>query len=410
VKGADPAPPRIYYVHPLLIGSLDGWDEIFDHAAEMGFDTVLTAPPFEPGHGGSIFLPRDMERLHPVLGRKGAVDGIARLADMARTRNLALALDVVVDRVAADSAFARDLGLAPFIPDILDPRQDPADREAVIIPFDPVNPADHPYIPMLAERLRALAAAGVSAFRCLHWDKAPPAALERLIAAVRGDAPEVRFLAWTPGASLEAQQGLRGAGFDGTFSSLRWWDLREGWIAGEHELHRSIGYEIAFPEAPFDKRLAQEVETQEVMERRAGRALWLAATLGDGILVPMGFEYGCRDRFDPTRGGGSGLKGLKERGSLDLAARCGPPTSSLPAMRDASPARPCTLPWGTPLRSRRCCGSMRRGRRPASFWRTPTFSGAPTRQDRSCCLREAPGSCRSERSARAGSSSIPPPS
>jgi starch synthase (maltosyl-transferring) len=320
VEGADHAPPRIYYVHPLLIGAISSWGEIFDHAAGLGFDTILMAPPFEPGHGGSIFLPRDTERLHPALGREGAIDGIARLADMARARNLALALDVVVDRVAADSAFARDLGLTPFIPDILDPRQELADREAVIIPFDPVNPADHPYISILSDRLRGFAAAGVSGFRCLHWDRVPPAALERLIAAVREKAFGVRFLAWTPGASFEAQHGLRGAGFDGAFSSLRWWDLREGWIADEHELHRSIGYEIAFPEAPFDKRLAHEVETLEVLERRANRALWLAATLGDGLLVPMGFEYGCRDRFDPTHGDGSGLKGLKERGSLDLAA------------------------------------------------------------------------------------------
>jgi starch synthase (maltosyl-transferring) len=319
VEGADHA-PRMYYVHPLLIGSLDSWGEIFDHAAGLGFDTILMAPPFEPGHGGSIFLPRDMERLHPALGREGAVDGVARLADMARARNLALALDVVVDRVAANSAFARDLGLAPFIPDILDPRQEPADRESVIISFDPVNPADHPYISILADRLQGLAAAGVSGFRCLHWDRVPPAALERLIAAVRAKASGVRFLAWTPGAPFEAQHGLRGVGFDGAFSSLRWWDLREGWIADEHELHRSIGYEIAFPEAPFDKRLAHEVETLEVLARRANRALWLAATLGDGLLVPMGFEYGCRDRFDPTRGDGSGLSGLKQRGSLDLAA------------------------------------------------------------------------------------------
>ncbi|HZB61257.1 MAG TPA: alpha-amylase family protein, partial [Microvirga sp.] len=96
VEGADHAPPRIYYVHPLLIGAISSWGEIFDHAAGLGFDTILMAPPFEPGHGGSIFLPRDTERLHPALGREGAIDGIARLADMARARNLALALDVVV--------------------------------------------------------------------------------------------------------------------------------------------------------------------------------------------------------------------------------------------------------------------------------------------------------------------------
>jgi starch synthase (maltosyl-transferring) len=287
--------------------------------ADLGFDTILMAPPFEPGHGGSIFLPRDMARLHSSLGHDDAIEGLSRIAERARSRGLGLSLDVVLDRVAADSIFARELSLTSAAhSDVLDPRQDPADREAAIVPFDG-DAADHPYLAMLAERLRGLAGAGVSGFRCLHWDRIPPTALQRLIALVRGEASETCFLAWTPGTASESRQALRGCGFDGSFSSLRWWDVRENWIADEHELQRSIGYVIAFPEAPFDKRLAHEVETFEILERRAKRALWLATTLGDGLLVPMGFEYGCRDRFDPTRGNGMGLTGLRERGSLNLA-------------------------------------------------------------------------------------------
>ena len=80
MNGSNYAAPRIYYVHPLLVGALDAWDETFDHAAELGFDAVLTAPLFAPGRGGSIFLPHDMERLHPALGDGDAVEGIGRLA------------------------------------------------------------------------------------------------------------------------------------------------------------------------------------------------------------------------------------------------------------------------------------------------------------------------------------------
>jgi starch synthase (maltosyl-transferring) len=309
--------PRIYYVHPLLAGPLDTWDEILDHAADLGFDTILMAPPFEPGHGGSIFLPRDMTGLHAALGHGNAIDSLARLAVKAGARGLALTLDVVLDRIAADSIFARELDLTSLNSDVLDPRQNPADREAVIVPFDG-NAGDHPYLAMLAERLRGLTGVGVSGFRCLHWDTIPPAALQRLIGLVRGNASGTRFLAWTPGTTSEARQTLRGTGFDGTFSSLCWWDLRQRWITDEHEQLRSIGYEIAFPEVPFDKRIAHEVEPLDVLERRATRALSLAAGMGDGLLIPMGFEYGCRDRFDPTRGNGVGLRGLRETGSLDL--------------------------------------------------------------------------------------------
>lgn len=317
-KSTSQKPPRIYYVHPLLVGPLNNWDDIFDHAASLGFDTILMAPPFEPGHGGSILLPRDMTRLHPDLGGGEAADGVARLAEKAGSRTLTLALDLVIDRVAADSDFARELGLTASSPDTFDPRQDPAEREAVLVPFDDVDRDDHPHLRILGQRLRNLTQAGISGFRCLHWDRAHASALRRFIADIREDAPETRFLAWTPGANYQARQTLHGVGFDGTFSSLCWWDLKESWIADEHEQLRGIGYEIAFPEVPFEKRITHEVEPLDVLERRATRALRLAASLGDGILVPMGFEFGCRDRFDPTRGDGAGLRGLRERGSFDL--------------------------------------------------------------------------------------------
>ncbi|WP_051329082.1 alpha-1,4-glucan--maltose-1-phosphate maltosyltransferase [Geminicoccus roseus] len=312
--------PRIYYVHPLLIGALDAWDHVFDHAAALGFDTVLTAPPFFPGRGGSVFLPADMARLHPDLGHEDATDGIARLTEKARARGLDLMLDVVVDRVAVDSVIARELGLDSGNAGWLDPRRDPANREGVTIPFDPVRPADHPYLSMLSARLGELVSAGVAGYRCLHWDRVPQAALGHLLGSVRERAPDTRFLAWTPGTTFDARHMLRPAGFDATFSSLRWWDLRESWLVDEHELQRGIGGQITFPEAPFAERVAHEVEAQEVLERRALRALRLAAALGDGLLVPMGFEYGCRDRLDPTRGDAAGLAGLKERGNLDLSA------------------------------------------------------------------------------------------
>lgn len=312
------AAPRIYYVHPLAAGPIETWDEILEHAANLGFDTILVAPPFETGYGGSLFLPRDMERLHPALGGGEAREGLARLVEKARSFDLALLLDVTIDRVAADSKFALDLDLAPVNPGFLDPRQDPADREAIPVPFDDADPANHPYVAMLADRLRDLAVAGVSGFRCLHWDKLPSPALQHLIALVRGQQRSTRFLAWTPGTTFATRQTLHGLHFDGTFSSVSWWDLRKNWISDEHELQRRIGYEIAFPEAPFEKRVTHEVEPLEVLERRAIRALYLAAALGDGLLVPMGFEFGARNRLDPARGDGLGLQGLREQGDLDL--------------------------------------------------------------------------------------------
>ncbi|WP_230532776.1 alpha-1,4-glucan--maltose-1-phosphate maltosyltransferase [Microvirga roseola] len=318
-RGASAA-PRIYYVHPLLAGRPDSWDPLLDHAAGLGFDTILTAPLFAPGRGGSIFLPQDMDRLHPALGGGWAADEVGRLAEKARSRGLALMLDLLADRVAADSRFAQELGLGPSQTDIFDPRRDPSDREALTVSYDGGNPADHPLIGALADRLRPLVSAGLSGFRCLHLDRVPPAAWERLIATLRGNSPDTRFLAWFPGTAFETRQALASAGFDGGFSSLRWWNVQDGWIVDEHEVNRSIGYEIAFPEAPFERRLVHDVDAEEVLEHRSSRALWLSAACTDGILVPMGFEFGCRERFNPTEGDGRGLAGLREQGSIDLTA------------------------------------------------------------------------------------------
>ena len=312
------AAPRIYYVHPLVLGRLEAWDDVFEHASDLGFDAILSAPPFAVAPGNSLLLPEDMARLHPALGDGAAADGIARLVDRAKRYRLDLLLDVVVDRVAAHGSFAKELGLKAPTLEIFDPRRDPADQGAVIVPFDGSDPAEHPYIHALSGQLGKLAAAGVLGFRCLHWDRLPAAALKRLAASVRGDAPGVQFLAWTPGTAFDARWPLEAAGFDGAFASSCWWNLKDRWIADEHELQRRFGYTIGFPEAPFDKRLTHELETDEILQRRAERALWIAASTADGIMMPMGFEYGSRERLDATRGDQAGLAGLKASGSLDL--------------------------------------------------------------------------------------------
>src|SRR5262249_25382898 len=109
-------------------------------------------------------------------------------------------------------------------------------------------------------------------------------------------------------------------GFDGTFSSLAWWDLKEGWFLEEYRLQQGLGLQIAFPEAPFSRRTANGTEGREVLERRSVRALQLAAHLGGGLLVPMGFEYGAALPLDPTHGDGSGLRAFRTNCAFDISA------------------------------------------------------------------------------------------
>ena len=123
-----------------------------------------------------------------------------------------------------------------------------------------------------------------------------------IIAAVRESFPECRFLAWTPGLDWPAIAGLRGLGFDAAFSSTPWWDGRASWFVEEHELLRGIGAVISCPEAPFGPRLARRFETSPALRAAYRHNLFRAVATGDGLMVPIGFEFATVDEMD-RRGG-----------------------------------------------------------------------------------------------------------
>ena len=107
-----------------------------------------------------------------------------------------------------------------------------------------------------------------------------------------GSFPNCRFLAWTPGLLGDAIAALRGLGFDAAFSSAPWWDGRASWFVEEHELLRGIGAVIACPEAPFGPRLAQtHLTTLAALRATYRHMLRRAAATGNGLMVPMGFEF-----------------------------------------------------------------------------------------------------------------------
>src|SRR5271157_4938165 len=119
--------PRIYFLHPLLAGPLEGWGAHFDRITKLGFNHVLIAPPFAASSGGSLNVTADPDVLDPrIAPGMRAHDGIARIAQACRSHGLSLLLDVVLDRIGEDSALARtrpDLFAAPGAGELLDPRR-----------------------------------------------------------------------------------------------------------------------------------------------------------------------------------------------------------------------------------------------------------------------------------------------
>jgi starch synthase (maltosyl-transferring) len=319
--------PRIYFLHPLLVGPLDAWPAQFEHAAALGFDHVLIGSPFQPGRAGHVQVVADHQRLNPAFESQASVrDALRALADAAQKRGLALLVDVVVDRVAADGVLFRDhpQWFQPFEAEAarLDPRHARREDNVAYANFSSAETAV-PLTDWWSAQLLALADAGASGFRFDSPHRVPAGVWRRLRAAVRERHPLARFLAATPGLARADLEQLADAGFDSVFSSVRWWDFRSGWLVEEHAALARVGAPIAFPEAPYGARLASDLDDADdaaIVERAYRRALAAATALGTGLLVPMGFEYGLREPLSYTSGDASHYAAARAAARFDLCA------------------------------------------------------------------------------------------
>ncbi len=295
-----------------------------ERCVAMGFNAILMPPLFRPSPDGNLFLTADYDTLHPAIGEGRADDYLAVLAEAARARNLALYLDLVIDRLALDGiqpghqpewfrTAARDAGAPP------DPRDPPEAPNIAEVRFD-VEAVARAMTDWWAERLAAWTALGVSGFRCKRPDRVPAIVWQELMAFTRQSAPECVFFAWTPGIPLAAQEKLAGLGFDAVFSSARWWDFRSPWLVEEHARQRRIAPSIAFPEEPFGERLAGEFHRADEVQAACRRALWLAAFAGDGLLIPMGYEYAARRPLDAAHADPNDLDRLRQSAGIDLTS------------------------------------------------------------------------------------------
>ncbi|MFB2608011.1 DUF3416 domain-containing protein, partial [Rhizobium phaseoli] len=196
-QGAVSTPPRIYYVNPLLLQGIDAWREVFDHAADTGFDHVLTAPLFDRGGERSVFTSQDVDRLDPQLQLGSTVeDGVARLAEAAGKSGVGLMMDLMLDGKRQD----RQAGFRP-----VDPRRSPLD------PAEPMSMLEAERQSQLSaewiERLQRLSDAGLAGYRVLGIDRATPALFKSLFAGVREKA-EAQFFAWTPGTDFAVRSAI----------------------------------------------------------------------------------------------------------------------------------------------------------------------------------------------------------
>lgn len=273
----------------------------------MEFSHVCVGPIFAPCPGADIFLVDDYEKTNPALKARQEADATTRhLAEMCRDTGLQLLLDLVLDRVAAEGAMARS---APHWfyrnsgSDVVDPRQTQLSPDSLPARFDDAE-REQELTAWWTDRMVRLADAGAAGFRLLGLADVPGRFLKALIGAVRQERDSRLFVGWTPGASWSLLPSLEQAGFDAVFASTPWWDGRASWFVEEHNALRRVAPQIiGVVEAPFEERLAARSASTEAGILRATylRSLRMAAATGQGLLVPMGFEFGTRRRMDQRR-------------------------------------------------------------------------------------------------------------
>ena len=196
---------KIYYIHPLSAGPLQGWTGHIARAQGMGFSHACMAPIFAPAASGDIFLTDDFERTNPAIQDGQDADTTTQyLARACGEAGLDLVLDLVLDRVAADGTMARSAQHwfhRSSGPDVVDPREPQLGAEAV--PHASIWPTGNTSFshggPIASSRL---ANAGAAGFRLLGLAEVPPRFLK---AADRCGPPRMRIV---PVSRMDAGHSL----------------------------------------------------------------------------------------------------------------------------------------------------------------------------------------------------------
>lgn len=295
---AKPFLPRIYYLDPHHGGHASELEQRLAHCAAMGFDHVLVPP-------------------QPSAGI------IRSLVAACKQHRLRLLADLDLHSIGADASL---LERHPYWfhgtgadDDLPDPR-----RLVRRMPVRTIRYDSEEVVEDLAGYWRAylqsLIEAGCAGFRCINVADPPPSFWKNLIDVAKAAQNELRFLAWTPGCTPVQIDALAGCGFDATFSSGAWWDYKSRWLADEQERLARIAPPIAFPDSPDEALLGRLSGNEELAARRQlyRRALRLAASIGNGMLMPAGFEYGVSGLAASVAGRQPEWQAVQNNAAFDL--------------------------------------------------------------------------------------------
>ncbi len=303
--------PRIYNLFPLLVGPITRWEEELERIAGMGFNWVYINSFHYPGFSGSLYAVKDYYRINPLFLENADArpfDLLRNFLQRAEGFGLSVMMDLVINHTAKDSLlvkehpqwFRRNPNGSLKSPSAIDP----ADARRVTVwgdlaEIDYENPTQQEDLSAYWQNLVGFyIGLGFKGFRCDAAYKVPPVIWAQLISQAKLLSPQVCFFAETLGCRLKEVANLAHCGFDYLFNSSKWWDFHQGWLLQQYEEFRKIAPSISFPESHDTPRLAQETGGKEEISKL--RYLF-AAFFSQGILMPLGYEFGFRKKLDVVR-------------------------------------------------------------------------------------------------------------
>jgi starch synthase (maltosyl-transferring) len=289
---------RVYSVPTSALQNSRQWNSVLATSAALGFDTLEIASV-----NGDVFANVVCADLD-----------LAKLVALAAERSLRIILGFQVSSVRAGSPQAEWLGLSESKLGARDPRIAPANRRNLPIPlFDEAKAQT--WILVLRQRLVELHELGVAGFCCRPGPDMAEWIFPLLVEGDQSEARKTKIPLWASALRLDSRplQGLEGIYLP--TASL----FKTGEIGRVAETSHIYGEVILSAEAPLPQAREFSDQDHAVLEKKAQFLLWASAALGDGILIPMGFEYGLDGHLAHQFGATKGWFELAAKRSFDLS-------------------------------------------------------------------------------------------
>jgi starch synthase (maltosyl-transferring) len=302
-------PPIIYNLFPRLVGPTTRWPEHALRARDMGFNWIYLNPWHYPGFSGSLYAPKEFDRLNPLFLPPGAdersLEPLREFLVEARALGLPVMMDLLVNHTSRDSPLAAQHPswfrrtpqgelVSPFAVDPDDPN--------IITVWGDLAEVDNAAAPdrwALWEFWAGIVAnaldLGFAGFRCDAAYMVPAELWRFLIGRAKEMRPETVFFGETLGAGEDQVLALREAGFDYFFNSRKWWDFEAPCALEQHERFGRIAPSISFPETHDTNRLSEDTGDDEAVQRQRYA---FAAAFSAGVMMPIGYEFGFRRKLD----------------------------------------------------------------------------------------------------------------